>query len=165
MFFGISCKNSGCSATQTCVRSVFLGVRSSSCGRQTVDQFVLVSGLPLGPMTRFIFLFFFRLTITFIIFPMASSLTRKRVCSSDCLQSLVRSLTTSNQTLSSHQRLCSLSVASYDSQGLRWRYSNPPPHGEEVVCLSNQPRLFICLQQYFSSETVQLHRRATSMGN
>jgi hypothetical protein len=22
-------------------------------------------------------------------------------------------------------------VASYDSQGLRWRYSNPPPHGEE----------------------------------
>jgi hypothetical protein len=27
--------------------------------------------------------------------------------------------------------LGSLSVASYDSQGLRWRYSNPPPHGEE----------------------------------
>jgi hypothetical protein len=27
--------------------------------------------------------------------------------------------------------LSSLSVASYDSQGLRWRYSNPPPHGEE----------------------------------
>jgi hypothetical protein len=27
--------------------------------------------------------------------------------------------------------LCSLSVASYDSQGLRWRYSNLPPHGEE----------------------------------
>jgi hypothetical protein len=23
-----------------------------------------------------------------------------------------------------------LSVASYDSQGLRWRYSNPPPHGQ-----------------------------------
>jgi hypothetical protein len=28
-------------------------------GRRSVDQFVLVSGLPLGPMTRFIFLFFF----------------------------------------------------------------------------------------------------------
>jgi hypothetical protein len=26
--------------------------------------------------------------------------------------------------------LGSLSVASYDSQGLRWKYSNPPPHGE-----------------------------------
>jgi hypothetical protein len=26
---------------------------SSSCGRQSVDQFVWVSGLPLGPLTRF----------------------------------------------------------------------------------------------------------------
>jgi hypothetical protein len=25
--------------------------------------------------------------------------------------------------------LGSLSVASYDSRGLRWKYSNPPPHG------------------------------------
>jgi hypothetical protein len=25
--------------------------------------------------------------------------------------------------------LGSLSIASYDSQGLRWKYSNPPPHG------------------------------------
>jgi hypothetical protein len=31
--------------------------------------------------------------------------------------------------------LGSLFVASYDSQGLRWRYSNPPPHGVVVtVC-------------------------------
>jgi hypothetical protein len=29
--------------------------------------------------------------------------------------------------------LGSLSVASYDSQGLRWRYSNPPPHGVGLV--------------------------------
>jgi hypothetical protein len=29
--------------------------------------------------------------------------------------------------------LGSLSAASYDSQGLRWRYSNPPPHGESVI--------------------------------
>jgi hypothetical protein len=34
---------------------------SSSCDRQSVHQFVLVSGSPLGPMTRFYF--FFRLTI------------------------------------------------------------------------------------------------------
>jgi hypothetical protein len=53
---------------------------------------VWVSGLPLGPMTRFVFLFFFGLTITFILFPMASSLTRKWVCSLECLHSLVRSL-------------------------------------------------------------------------
>jgi hypothetical protein len=30
-------------------------------------------------------------------------------------------------------RLCSLFVASYDSQGLRWRYSNPPPHGDSIL--------------------------------
>jgi hypothetical protein len=42
---------------------------------------------------------------------------------------LVRSLRTNNHTLPSHLRLCSLSVAYYDSQGLRWMYSNPPPHG------------------------------------
>jgi hypothetical protein len=28
--------------------------------------------------------------------------------------------------------LGSLSVASYDSQGLRWKYSYPPAHGEET---------------------------------
>jgi hypothetical protein len=67
------------------------------------------------------------------LFPMASSLTRGRVCSLECLHSLVRLLTTNNHTLPSHLRLCSLSVASYGSQGLRWRYSNPPPHGVRVV--------------------------------
>jgi hypothetical protein len=59
----------------------------------------------------------------------ASSLTRKRICSFQCNRSLVRSLTPNNHTVPSHLRLCSLSVAFYDSQGLRWRYSNPPPHG------------------------------------
>jgi hypothetical protein len=34
------------------------GVRSSPCGLQTVDQFVLVSCLPLGPLTRFSCSFF-----------------------------------------------------------------------------------------------------------
>jgi hypothetical protein len=29
----------------------------------------------------------------------------------------------------------SLSVASYDSRGLRWRYSNPPPHGRTTDIL------------------------------
>jgi hypothetical protein len=40
-----------------------------------------------------------------------------------------RSLRTTTHTLPSHLRLCSLFVASYDSQRLRWRCSNPPPHG------------------------------------
>jgi hypothetical protein len=28
---------------------------------------------------------------------------------------------------------CSLFVGSYDSQGLRWKYSNPPPHGVDQI--------------------------------
>jgi hypothetical protein len=63
---------------------------------------------------------------------MTPSLTRGRVCSLQCSHSLVRLLTPSNYTLPSHLRLCSLYVTSYDSQELRWRYSNPPPHG--VAC-------------------------------
>jgi hypothetical protein len=70
----------------------------------------------------------------FILRSKASSLTRKRVCSLQCNHSLVRSLTP-NHTLPSHLRLCSHFVASYDSQGLRWKYSNPPPHG--VDCHGN----------------------------
>jgi hypothetical protein len=105
------------------------GVRSSSCGRQTVDQFVWVSGSPLEPMTRFYLSLLFSTDNYFILLSMASSLTRKRVCSLDCNHSLVWLSTPNNHTLPSHLRLCSLSVASYDSQGQRWKYSNPPPHG------------------------------------
>jgi hypothetical protein len=103
---------------------------SSSCGQQSVDQFILVSGLPLGPLTRFYLVLLFSFDSYFILFPTETSLTRKRVCSLQCLHSLVRLLTPNNHTLRSHLRLCSLSVASYDTQGLRWRYSNPPPHGD-----------------------------------
>jgi hypothetical protein len=50
-------------------------------------------------------------------------------CSTICQWS--KSRRTHNHTLLSRQRLLgSLSVASYDSQGLRWKCSNPPPHGE-----------------------------------
>jgi hypothetical protein len=51
-----------------------------------------------------------------------SSLTRKQFCSLQCNHSLVRAVTPSNYTLPSHLRLCSLFIASYDSQGLRWKY-------------------------------------------
>jgi hypothetical protein len=66
----------------------------------------------------------------------ASSLTRKRVCSLQCNRSLVRSLTPNNYTLLSHLRLCSLFIASYDSQGLLWKYSNPPRHDWYHGCLN-----------------------------
>jgi hypothetical protein len=61
----------------------------SSCGRQSVDQFVWVSGLPLGPLTRFYLALLFSADKYVIILSKASSLTRKRVCSLQCNHSLV----------------------------------------------------------------------------
>jgi hypothetical protein len=88
--------------------------------RLTVSRPVRLGiGFPVGPMTRLYPYPFFK----------APSLTRGRVCNLQCNHWLVRSLRTNNHTLPSHQRLCSLFVVSYDSQGLRWRYSNPPSHG------------------------------------
>jgi hypothetical protein len=53
------------------------------------------------------------------------------ICSAICQWS--ESRRTHNHTLLSHLRLLgSLSVASYDSLGLRCRYFNPPPHGENA---------------------------------
>jgi hypothetical protein len=54
---------------------------SSSCGRQSVDQFVWVSGLPLGPLTRFHLALLSSSDNYFILLWKAPSLTRKRVCS------------------------------------------------------------------------------------
>jgi hypothetical protein len=49
------------------------------------------------------------------------------ICSAVCQWS--ESRRTLNHILLSHLRLLvSLPVASYDSQGLRWKYSYPPPH-------------------------------------
>jgi hypothetical protein len=54
------------------------------------------------------------------------------ICSAIC--QWLESRRTHNHTLLCHLRLLgSLSVASYDSQGLRWKDSYPPPHGD--VCL------------------------------
>jgi hypothetical protein len=84
----------------------------SSCGRQSVDQFVWVSGFPLGPLTRFYLVLLSSCDNYFILLSKAPSLTRKRVCSLQCNHSLVRLLTPNNHTLPSHLRLCSLFVAS-----------------------------------------------------
>jgi hypothetical protein len=80
-----------------------------------------------GPWPDFI-LILSSVTIALLFF-----LTTGRVCNLQCNRWLVRSLRTNNDTLPSHLRLCSLFVASYGSQGLRWRYSNPPPHGVAVL--------------------------------
>jgi hypothetical protein len=63
---------------------------SSSCGRQSVDQFVCVSGLPLGPLTTFYLTLLFSADTYLIIISKASSLTRKRVCSLQWNHSLVQ---------------------------------------------------------------------------
>jgi hypothetical protein len=52
------------------------------CDRQSVDQFVWVSGLPMGTLTRFYLALLFSADNYLIILPKASSLTRRRVCSS-----------------------------------------------------------------------------------
>jgi hypothetical protein len=62
---------------------------SSSCSRLTVEQLIWVSGLPLGPLTRFYLALLFSSDSYFILLSKASSLTRKRVCSLHCNHSLV----------------------------------------------------------------------------
>jgi hypothetical protein len=94
-----------------------------------------------GPWPDFI-LIFSLVSIALLFFRRASSLTGGRVCNLQCNRWLVRSLRTNNHTLPSHLRLCSLYVASYDSQGLRWRYSNPPPH--RIVSNLILSRILIC---------------------
>jgi hypothetical protein len=85
--------------------------------------------LPFGAHDQIFIFFFFSFDNYFVVLPRAPSLLRGRVCNLKCNRCLVRSLWTNNHTLPSRLRLCSLFVASYDSQGLRWKYSNPPPHG------------------------------------
>jgi hypothetical protein len=54
------------------------------------------------------------------------------ICSAICQWS--ESRRTHTHTLLSHLRLlASLSVASYDSQGWRWKYSYPPHTGREIT--------------------------------
>jgi hypothetical protein len=62
---------------------------SSSCGRQSIDQFVGVSGLPLGPLARFYLALLSLSDNYFILLSKVPSLTRKRVCSLQCNHSLV----------------------------------------------------------------------------
>jgi hypothetical protein len=96
--------------------------------RPTVSRPVSLG--PLGLLTRFYLALLSSSDNYFFLLLKAPSLTRKRVYSLQCNHSLVRLLKPNNHTLPPHLRLCSLFVASYDSQGLRWKYSNPPPYGK-----------------------------------
>jgi hypothetical protein len=71
----------------------------------------------------------FCLTITLFYFQcvLSDEKTGLQFTGLQCNHSLVRAVKPNNYTLPSHLRLCSLFVASYDLQGLRWKYSNPPP--------------------------------------
>jgi hypothetical protein len=96
--------------------------------RLTVNE--LGIGPPFGTLDQILSCSSFSSDNYFILLSKAPSLTGKRVCSLQCNHPLVRAVTPNNHTLPSHLRLCSLFVASYDSQGLWWKYSNPPPHGD-----------------------------------
>jgi hypothetical protein len=81
-----------------------------------------------------IFLFSFFFWTIPLLFVLGRPLWREDgsvICSAICQWS--ESRRTHNHTLLSHLRLLgSLSVISYDSQGLQWKYSNPPPHGDSL---------------------------------
>jgi hypothetical protein len=101
--------------------------------RPTVNQSVCLGiGLPFGAHDQILSLSFLLWQLLCCSSCRVPSLTRGWVCNLQCNRWLVRSLRTNNHTLPYYQRLYSLFVVSYDSQGLWWRYSNPPPHGSKV---------------------------------
>jgi hypothetical protein len=71
------------------------------------------------PWPDFILLFFFRLTIT--LFFLRRPLWREN--GPVVYSAIIRLIWD-----------CSLFVASYDAQGLRWKYCNLPPHGADPFC-------------------------------
>jgi hypothetical protein len=106
--------------------------------RPTISRPVRLGiGLPFGAHDQILSSFPF--DKYFVVLPRPPSLMRGRVCNLQCNRCLVRSLRTNNHTLPSHLRLCSLFVASSDSQVLRWRYSNPPPHRLHFVSNCHGP--------------------------
>jgi hypothetical protein len=108
--------------------------------RPTVSRPVhLGIGLPFGAHDQILSLSFLQWQLLCCSSCRVPSLTRGRVCNLQCNRWLVRTLRTNNHTLLSHLSLCSLFVASCVSQGLRWRYSNPTPHGErKYMCIDRK---------------------------
>jgi hypothetical protein len=103
--------------------------------RLTASQSVCLGvGHPFGAHDQ-IFFFPFSCQKIALVFVLGRPLWREEgsvICSAICRWS--ESQRTHNRTLLSQLRLAdSLSVASYDSQGLRWKYSYPPPHGDILL--------------------------------
>jgi hypothetical protein len=116
------------------------------CDRWSLSISILVSGTPLGSMTRFFFFPFFCLTIALLFFSVCP-LWREDgsvICSAVCRWS--ESRRTHNNTLLSHLRLLgSLCVTSYDSQGLWWKYSNSNQVKSNQVILRPMVNRPVCL--------------------
>jgi hypothetical protein len=118
---------------------------------QTVSRPIRLGfGQPFGAYDQiFLFLFFCR-TIAFL-FVLGRPLWREDgsiICSA--IYQWSESRRTHNHTLLFHLRLLgSLSVASYDSQGLRWEYSNPPPHRETTILdIIHRPLFYLNFGDY-----------------
>jgi hypothetical protein len=148
-----------------------------NCDRRSVGQFFLVPGPLLEPITR-IKLSLFQQFLTSSC--RAPSLMRGRVFSSQCNHSMVRigqnpwsHITVSSETYPIW-RAGSHIYISQDQGGpvippgtgyplrcllrlarLRWRYSNPPPHGILIVWNSSQLYMFVHTSQetYYVSAT------------
>jgi hypothetical protein len=130
-----------CQATICSSWSVFLELSWRS-----VDQLILVSGSPLESMTIFYPYPFF--SDNCFVLPVGRPLWREDGSVSYSAIANWSSHRTNNHVLTFHLRLDSLFVASYDSQGLRWRYSNPPPQGaSKTVEVNLQPTVSrpVCL--------------------
>jgi hypothetical protein len=96
----------------------------------------LLVGHPLRAHYQILLFPFFRRKIA-LLFVLGRPLWREDgsvICSTICEWSELRR--THNHTLLSHPRLLgSLSIASYDSQGLWRKYSYPPPRGEHSIVI------------------------------
>jgi hypothetical protein len=131
----------------------FPRVELSLCyGRQSVDQFVLVSGSLLGPMTRFYPYPFFS-DNCFVVLPVGCPLWWE---DGYVTYSAITDWSGHWGPITVYYRLiwdCSLFVTSYDSQGLRRRYSDPPPHGVNSKTWKQKVQ-FTALEECVSNDNV-----------
>jgi hypothetical protein len=127
-FISTDCLNKGARCRVVCWGTMSL---SWFCDRRSVGLGV---GHPFVAHDQIFFPFFCRKIVLLSV--LGRTLWREDgsvSCSAICQWS--ESRRTHKFTLLSHLRLLgSLSVASYDSQGLRWKYSNPPPQGDGALC-------------------------------
>jgi hypothetical protein len=124
----------------------------------SVGLSAMFSSTSLGLMTRFFSFFCRKIALLFVLGRPLWREDGSVICSAICQWS--ESRRARNHTLLSHLRLLgSFSFASCDSQWLRWKYSNPPPHGEFeartswIRSKSGNPstQKFSCCVRYFKN--------------